>query len=342
MGIWFSKALKKATSTLIVLSLLLVIILLSNPTVAETSSLELSSTDLAPSFIYLGASYTEDLNDIVMMQVQFNTDSFENITINSITIHRMGQSSDSDVTNIHLYEDVNNDLELNSQNDTLIATGTFSLGKSKLEVKRTVNANESLSVLIIIDISSSAQSGNSVGVDIPNKNYIELKEPAEIAFELQILSKNATIQLDTDGDLNPDSTDPDDDNDRYMDDLEIAAGSDPKDPNSLPEDTDSDYVPDKVDTDDDNDGVPDKYDDFPKDKSRQRDFNIVIIYAIIAAFFIIIMILIASSGREGISKNEIKKALEDENEFAIRNKERIKDLDEKILEEEDEDLLDED
>jgi hypothetical protein len=180
-----------------------------------------------------------------------------------------------------------------------------------------------------------------LGLDIPNTNYIELTETADIEFDLPILSKNATIQLDTDGDLNPDSTDPDDDNDGYMDDLEIAAGSDSKDPNSTPEDTDSDYVPDKIDTDDDNDGVPDKYDDFPKDKDRDKDYTVVIIYAIIAAVLIIIMILIAQSKKPGISKSEIKRALEEDNEFAIKNKERTKDLDEKILDEEDDDLLDE-
>jgi hypothetical protein len=276
-----------------------------------------------------------------MMQIQFNTTSLENITINSITFHRSGQSSDSDVTKIYLYEDVNDNFELDPNNDTLISSGTFSLGKSELELNKKVTSNESLNVLVVIDIASNAQSGNTLGLDIPNTNYIELTETADIEFDLPILSKNATIQLDTDGDLNPDSTDPDDDNDGYMDDLEIAAGSDSKDPNSTPEDTDSDYVPDKIDTDDDNDGVPDKYDDFPKDKDRDKDYTVVIIYAIIAAVLIIIMILIAQSKKPGISKSEIKRALEEDNEFAIKNKERTKDLDEKILDEEDDDLLDE-
>ncbi|MGF3077156.1 Ig domain-containing protein, partial [Facklamia sp. P12955] len=42
------------------------------------------------------------------------------------------------------------------------------------------------------------------------------------------------VQRDTDGDGDPDITDPDDDGDGIPDDKEIEAGSDPKDPNSIP------------------------------------------------------------------------------------------------------------
>ena len=43
-----------------------------------------------------------------------------------------------------------------------------------------------------------------------------------------------TVQRDTDGDSDPDVTDPDDDNDGYTDVEENAKGTDPKDPNSKP------------------------------------------------------------------------------------------------------------
>ncbi|MBF0778517.1 LPXTG cell wall anchor domain-containing protein [Streptococcus cuniculi] len=42
------------------------------------------------------------------------------------------------------------------------------------------------------------------------------------------------VQRDTDGDKQPDVTDPDDDNDGYTDDQKKTAGTDPKDPNSKP------------------------------------------------------------------------------------------------------------
>ncbi|MEK4554914.1 putative Ig domain-containing protein [Jeotgalicoccus sp. FSL K6-3177] len=44
-----------------------------------------------------------------------------------------------------------------------------------------------------------------------------------------------TVQRDTDGDGNPDVTDPDDDNDGFTDEEEIAAGTDPKDPTDYPD-----------------------------------------------------------------------------------------------------------
>jgi parallel beta-helix repeat protein len=71
--------------------------------------------------------------------------------------------------------------------------------------------------------------------------------------------------IDTDGDGLPDSIDPDDDNDGYLDEWETFLGTDPLDANDKPLDTDGDGKPDGdatnsqpwMDTDDDGDGVPD-------------------------------------------------------------------------------------
>ena len=83
----------------------------------------------------------------------------------------------------------------------------------------------------------------------------------------------------TDGDSQADCVDPDDDNDGFTDVAELAAGSDPLNPNSRPEvcdgidnngngqvdeestDTDGDTRADCVDLDDDNDGLSDAVDD---------------------------------------------------------------------------------
>jgi len=84
-------------------------------------------------------------------------------------------------------------------------------------------------------------------------------------------------QPDFDGDGLADACDPDDDNDGFSDQDEIAAGSNPRDPNSTPErcdgvdndgDTlvdegfpnhDADGLADCIDPDDDNDGMPDSF-----------------------------------------------------------------------------------
>ncbi|MFA4874003.1 MAG: thrombospondin type 3 repeat-containing protein [bacterium] len=76
---------------------------------------------------------------------------------------------------------------------------------------------------------------------------------------------------DNDKDEIGDNADTDDDNDNYLDTVEIALGSDPKNPNSTPPDNDHDYNPDAYDTDDDDDGVPDTSDTFPFDKSEWVD-----------------------------------------------------------------------
>jgi hypothetical protein len=118
--------------------------------------------------------------------------------------------------------------------------------------------------------------------------------------------KDPTEWEDTDGDGLGDNIDPDDDNDGYSDIIEEQAGSDPKDPFSVPldidgdgiidpfdpdidgdgapnendafpydpyewEDTDGDGIGDNADSDDDNDGVPDVDDDFPDDPTEWED-----------------------------------------------------------------------
>ncbi|MBI1294095.1 hypothetical protein GC175_03940 [bacterium] len=62
---------------------------------------------------------------------------------------------------------------------------------------------------------------------------------------------------DLDGDGIPNSQDPDADGDGFSNEQELAAGSDPFDPVSIPGDNDGDGILDYVDPDDDNDGLTD-------------------------------------------------------------------------------------
>jgi hypothetical protein len=303
------------------------------PASSETPVLKLKGYDLAPKIIYLGDSYSDNTNDVLMLQITFNTTSEEGITISTLILHRMGQSSDSGVTAIHIYEDVNYNNEFESGLDLKISSSTFELGKAELTMGKTITKNHTLSIFVTLDISGDANSNGTLGVDIPDPSFIETNDLAFIEFEFPICSKNSTIYLDTDGDSNPDIFDPDDDNDRYTDDIEILSGTDTKDAKSMPMDTDSDYVPDSIDTDDDNDGVPDKYDDFPKNEHLQRDYTVVILYLVIAVVLIMIMIFVLRKRKIDISKLEIA----DKDEFKIDKKSK-RDLEDEILE--DEDLLD--
>jgi 3-deoxy-D-arabino-heptulosonate 7-phosphate (DAHP) synthase len=76
---------------------------------------------------------------------------------------------------------------------------------------------------------------------------------------------------DTDGDRLGDNHDSDDDNDGYSDLLEEQAGSNPKDPFSIPRDSDGDGIVDAFDQDDDGDGVFDGRDAFPLNPAEWKD-----------------------------------------------------------------------
>ncbi|MEC8875558.1 MAG: LamG-like jellyroll fold domain-containing protein, partial [Candidatus Thermoplasmatota archaeon] len=104
-------------------------------------------------------------------------------------------------------------------------------------------------------------------LDDDNDGYNDTVEIAEGSDPLDVES----TPLDTDGDFDPDSTDPDDDNDGYNDTVEIAEGSDPLDVESIPVDTDGDFDPDSTDPDDDGDGYDDGNDTFPLDKNEWLD-----------------------------------------------------------------------
>jgi len=76
---------------------------------------------------------------------------------------------------------------------------------------------------------------------------------------------------DADEDGVGDNADEDDDNDGYPDAVEVAAGTDPKNPNDFPSDMDGDGLPDTEDPDMDGDGALNDQDAFPKDPGEWRD-----------------------------------------------------------------------
>jgi hypothetical protein len=316
----------KAVLTLI----LILFILMPGSVKADEPELRLSGADLAPSIVYLGDAHAEP-NDIVMLQLTLNTTHQEGITLDSITFHRSGLASDTEVIDLNLYEDSNLNGELDHGVDEFLSMTTFEMGKAEFTVPMTISPADPVTLLIVMNISEEAQPGNSIGVDIPNADYITIEGPAEIEFVLPIRSKNSTIKIDTEGDLNPDDTDPDDDNDDYMDDLEKICGSDPKDSNSVPEDRDKDHVPDYFDSDNDNDGVPDEYDDFPFDASQQRDYTFVFAYAVLVAVLIIFMIIVRVKVERKMRGSVSKKPSEEEIEEDLEIEEE--DIEEESLEE---------
>jgi hypothetical protein len=70
-----------------------------------------------------------------------------------------------------------------------------------------------------------------------------------------------SVPFDYDGDSIPDALDSDDDDDSWPDDIETGQGSSPLDKNSQPSDIDGDRIPDGTDNDDDGDGWEDYIED---------------------------------------------------------------------------------
>lgn len=331
---------RKNNSIKAILSMILVFLIITvMPVAAQTSTLHLQCTDLAPKFIYTGSAHAEELNEIVMLQIEISTNTSEQVNLKSISVRRTGIASDADVEDACLFADINHNGVLEHSNDTLLSTSNFQTGRAKFNVQLTLNQTAPLNLLIALNISGNARSGATIGLDIPGKEYIDTEGAADVEFALTICSKNSTVLLDTDGDLNPDTTDQDDDNDGYTDEMEMICGSDTKDSNDTPKDTDKDQVPDSLDTDDDNDGEPDKYDDFPLDKDKQRDYTIIYAYALIAVILIFIIIYL---GWERKPKGPGKRILSEEDiedEFAIDIKEPESKIEEEMLEGKDEELL---
>ena len=327
---------RRMLSIIAALILVLVFIILASPPISgEHPTLTFSSTDMAPGIIYTGDNHSDDMQEILMLKIKVEVSNSDHVTINSLTFHRAGLASDADVENIKLYKDTNLNGTFDG-NDELLSTTQFLLGKAKFSVPFNVTRSNPAVLFIVIDISNQSQTYGTLGVDIPDKHYIRCEQYSIIEFDFPISSKNSTFALDTDGDYNPDITDYDDDNDGYTDDFELRCKSDFKDASILPEDTDSDYVPDEIDSDDDNDGVPDKYDDYPKDKSRQRDYTIVIIYAVLAAILTIILLHIGwGTKTKGSERGNFK----ENNKFDMIGKEEDLEGIEELIEEDDEDLL---
>ena len=77
---------------------------------------------------------------------------------------------------------------------------------------------------------------------------------------------------DLDGDNQGSNSDPDDDGDGWSDSDELSiCGTDPRDPQSVPDDFDGDRICDNLDDDDDNDLVLDFDDAFPFDPTETKD-----------------------------------------------------------------------
>ena len=124
------------------------------------------------------------------------------------------------------------------------------------------NTNQFSEISIPTD-SDSDQVCDIVDPDDDNDGYNDTDD----SFQY---NPNEWMDLDADG--TGDNEDTDDDGDGWADlDESSICGTDPADPNSIPDDFDRDNICDPLDPDDDNDMVLDSDDRFPYDPSEFRD-----------------------------------------------------------------------
>ena len=106
--------------------------------------------------------------------------------------------------------------------------------------------------------------GNNADTDDDNDNVPDTSD----AFPL-----DATESSDLDGDGIGDNADADRDGDGVSNEDEIAAGTDPNNPSSVPSDQDGDGIPDTADIDRDGDGMENNLDAFPDNPNESSDLD---------------------------------------------------------------------
>jgi WD40 repeat protein len=104
--------------------------------------------------------------------------------------------------------------------------------------------------------------GDNSDPDIDGDGYLN---------DADVFPYNSTEWNDTDLDGIGDNLDLDDDNDGWDDLTELAAGTDPQNPDSVPLDQDADLIPDVLDDDLDGDGYPNLVDAFPDNVTEWND-----------------------------------------------------------------------
>jgi len=133
--------------------------------------------------IVSGASHapstvTQGQTDVIMeelnLMVEHGADADGKITITSLKLDRTGEGDDSDVSLVKLME---------SDQQTLVDSGTFSDGSITFQVTREISAEEPDTFYISLDIASDAPAGNSVGVKMADSSYITVEFPDTVSTE---------------------------------------------------------------------------------------------------------------------------------------------------------------
>ena len=172
------------------------------------------------------------------------------------------------LTNYHVVDDLKYSYKL-TQNSSTTNKSLFNR-KSKTLINSTLDCTSVGTQQITFSVSDPSGNTTSVTVNLTVTDDLNScvtasgSSPAVsdsdgdgVEDSIDAFPNDPTEWVDTDLDGIGNNSDTDDDNDGFLDTIEILAGSDPIDSNSIPLDTDSDSIIDLDDDDDDGDGFLD-------------------------------------------------------------------------------------
>ena len=172
------------------------------------------------------------------------------------------------LTNYHVVDDLKYSYKLTQNSST--TNKSFFNRKSKTLINSTLDCTSVGTQQIIFSVSDPSGNTTSVTVNLTVTDDLNScvtasgSSPAVsdsdgdgVEDSIDAFPNDPTEWVDTDLDGIGNNSDTDDDDDGFLDTIEILAGSDPIDSNSIPLDTDSDGIIDLDDDDDDGDGFLD-------------------------------------------------------------------------------------
>ena len=152
------------------------------------ATLTVTGSDEAPSSVVLGE------NPVVMLQLTMSTD-YGWIHVNGLDVNRTGTSAtETDVSEATIWQDVDGDGEFDSGTDTFLASGSYddtyySFSGFDLYIQ---NGN-SLKVLVVYNISSTSNTGVTVGARIDGDSNVTIPMFDSVSLAPPIQSTNSTI-----------------------------------------------------------------------------------------------------------------------------------------------------
>jgi tetratricopeptide (TPR) repeat protein/photosystem II stability/assembly factor-like uncharacterized protein len=152
------------------------------------ASLTVTGTDKAPSNVVQGE------NPVVMLQLAMSAD-YGWIEVTGLDVNRTGTSSiESDISEATIWEDVDGDGEFDSGTDTFLASGTYDdTYYSFSGFSFNVQSGTSTKMLVVYNISSTANTGVTVGARVDGESNVTIAVFDTVASFSAIPSTNSTI-----------------------------------------------------------------------------------------------------------------------------------------------------